>query len=733
MPNPLRVSITSNEIVMGGASVEIQSPEPIDPKSAQGSIQLRENRVTVVVSDDGLTATVVGLDGKPLPPGSYTLVIDQLLSAKGSLLESYRVIPFQITDSAADLGGTVQIQTMSRLSITDLETIPHSISNRPKGTFIEVIKAVDRGSGEPISLSVDQDGKAVDAEKLLAVVAKNRLEKFGCLDPVLYERIEESPEKEVRVAIWLKTDAAAPRAEKSPKERSAGRPREEERAAEVAKELVGNFAERISGAAADIEVDTEAPLLYVTMTGARLRELAQDDQVAAVFLHDAEQILDVGTSMSIANSDDVHTLGFTGAGINVAVWEDGPDQTNLLPITATFDPNFVGTSTHARHTHGIVSNTEANRPHGHAPGCNLHSANRGGTDALLWAARQGCTVISQSFHRSTEPGSSTLQSDDVLKDWLALRWPDPTIVQAAGNYWKGDDDNITPPESEFVNHKTFNGLTVGNHNDTAAAMSGDSVFRNPASTHGDRELPEISANGMGVTCVGLTKSGTSMAAPSVAGCVALIQDADGVLESWPEGCRAIVMAGATRNVNGREWWTDVSTRTDASDGAGAIDALESLRITQSRQSRNNRGTRRGWDVGTLRSADIGERNQTTFSYRLTVPRSLWFATAKVSLAWDSAVTTRTIFGIEVPLSSTLGVDLDLQVFDANNAQVGYSGSFDNSYEIAEFGVSAGETYTIKIRRWSGTADVWFGIAWAVTRGITLSQLDARLEREANVR
>ena len=58
-------------------------------------------------------------------------------------------------------------------------------------------------------------------------------------------------------------------------------------------------------------------------------------------------------------------------------------------------------------------------------------------------------------------------------------------------------------------------------------------------------------------------------------------------------------------------------------------------------------------------------------------------------------------------------DLDLKVYDANGTQVGYSGSWDNSYEIAEFAANPGETYTIKIRRWSGTADVWYGVAWSV--------------------
>ena len=70
----------------------------------------------------------------------------------------------------------------------------------------------------------------------------------------------------------------------------------------------------------------------------------------------------------------------------------------------------------------------------------------------------------------------------MYKDYLVLQWPFPTIVQAAGN----------GSSTEFVNHKGYNSFTVGNHDDTAVNMV-NSVFRNPASPHGDRELPELAA------------------------------------------------------------------------------------------------------------------------------------------------------------------------------------------------------------------------------------------------
>ena len=167
-------------------------------------------------------------------------------------------------------------------------------------------------------------------------------------------------------------------------------------------------------------------------------------------------------------------------------------------------------------------------------------------------------------------------------------------------------------------------------------MSGDSVFRNPSSAHGDRELPEIAANGMSVTTVGLTMSGTSMAAPAAAGGVALIQSVDGTLKSWPEGCRAILMAAAKKNVAGQTWWKDVIANVDASDGSGAGDALEAVEIAQQRRSRNAAATARGWDVGTLRSSDIGANQRSTFSYSVKLGAGFFAPRhVKVALAWDS--------------------------------------------------------------------------------------------------
>jgi hypothetical protein len=81
---------------------------------------------------------------------------------------------------------------------------------------------------------------------------------------------------------------------------------------------------------------------------------------------------------------------------------------------------------------------------------------------------------------------------------------------------------IDPPSDEYVNHKGYNTLSISNHDDKSLLISGASVYRNPSSPHGDRELPELCANGEAVTTLGLTKSGTSFSSPAVAGVVAFL-------------------------------------------------------------------------------------------------------------------------------------------------------------------------------------------------------------------
>jgi hypothetical protein len=442
--------------------------------------------------------------------------------------------------------------------------------------------------------------------------------------------------------------------------------------------------------------------------------------IASVLFNDQSGVLDLSNSIAISRADRAHSLGVSGAGVNVAVFESGPRNPAAdIPIRDRFlaNPNISDES----HEHGhlvcaIINNTETAQPHGFAPGCNLFSANSFDIGALVWAAKsRGCTVINQSFHRIDEQTSADMSVDDLMKDDIGSV---ATIVQAAGNFGPWD----TPPstDKEYVNHKGYNTIVVGNHDDNATAMSNDSVFRNPSQTGSlDRELPHIAANGVNITAVGENNSGTSFAAPAVAGTVALIQQSNPNLMREPTVCRAILLASADRNISGSTWWQDVQIPTDASDGAGALNAEAALLIVQRRATKDGPPRKCAWDGGSWFfniGQNFGPDKISKFRYYVQVPPATTTGrfTVKVAFTWGSMVPYGAN-GPVLPHMSFLDRNYDLIVFDDRGVQVANSSSFDNNYEIAEFASLPNQEYAIALRLTRGNdLPRSAGIAWIVT-------------------
>lgn len=703
------VDLQPGEVIPRGRPIVVRANAAIAREGWSG-LAIAGQRVAIKTAKDDREAEV---DTSSLPPGPHTLRIEELILKRSAEKLASDAIPFLVVDTAAPLTTKIVVRHGVRLRIGELSVERTPMHGKCPKDMVEVFKAEDRKSGKWTQLAFDAAGKPFDLDKALLELEKRRLRKYGKLHPDLFDLIEREPKAvKVPVAVWLRGDEAGlpKNSAKSPQRKPS---REQLKKRATIKELTGRFASYAKELGFEVQrMDTAAPVVFITVPAKRVTELAKSDEVAGLFLHEAEGVDDLGDAMDIADANDAHAAGFTGRGVNVAVYESGPDVTTDLNIVDRFDSSPT-TSDHARLTHAVIQNTQRSAPHGFAPDCNLHSANDKDLDALTWAVEdRACTVISQSFHRSSEQTTSGLSFDDVYKDYLALNWPYPTICEAAGNIVTSDGDTV----DEFVNHKGFNRLTVGNHNDTATAMSSSTTFRNPTTSHGDRELPEIAANGVGVSAVNLTKSGTSFAAPAVAGSVAVIQQAAPILSSWPEGCRAIMLAAAWRNPGGNSWHDDLVSGVDGSDGSGALDTFSAMQIARAWRSRNNRPASRGFDIGTVVSADIDGDGFLNYVYRISVPRTFLAPTVKVALAWDSEVVRFNFLGLEFFFGSFLTVDLDLIVRDSSGATVATSISWDNSYEIVEFAARRGETYEIRIHRYSGESDVWFGVAWQV-RGI----------------
>lgn len=570
-------------------------------------------------------------------------------------------------------------------------------------------KIYDSRKDQEYQLSFDAQQKKID---FLAALKKEQAlytKKYGKLHPVLHNTVTaKNRPRKIEVMVWLKSSTREPlktdfseselAADEPPKQITEARQKILSTTKNAAAQIAKSLGIKI------LRQSKIAPTFLAEVTLEQLNSVANLDEVTAVMLHEPEGIDDLQTSLDVSQGQQVvYVDDNRGRNIKVGVWEGGPDDETDLVISGRYDSSPT-TRSHARLTSGIIKNREKDKPHGYAPSCKLYSANDKDTDALEWAVLdKKCRVISQSFHRASEQADGSLSSDDILKDYLALHHPYPTIVQAAGNIVSSDGET----SSEFVNHKGYNSIAVGSHNDDATAMATSTTWRNPSTENGDRELPEICANGTNVSAVGLTKGGTSFAAPAVAGSSAVLMEIDSRLKSWPEGVRAILMAGATVNVRGDNWRQDVVNDRDARDGVGALNLAESAEIARRKKNPSNTPSRRGCDVGKLESSDFKSNKYAKSVYKIKVPTA-GPTHVKVALAWDSVVSD--FFGAF--RGSSLTVDLDLKIFKGSTL-VAQSSSWDNSYEVAEYDAKPGDELTIKIKRYSGSDWTYYGVAWTV--------------------
>ena len=205
---------------------------------------------------------------------------------------------------------------------------------------------------------------------------------------------------------------------------------------------------------------------------------------------------------------------------------------------------------------------------GVAPGASIVSAGTGGYSASLaydrriiaaadWAIAPGSgnadivntSLVQRRRHRCR--GGATYFDSLVDRDGRLA-------ISAAGNYVNFGGWQIGSPGTGY------NVLTVGGVNDRGtASRSDDRIWYVPGSNgsnwldrpgdpwnaHGDYNKPNLVAPAVGVrTANGLAASGTCVATPIVAGVAAQLLANEPVLAAWPEGARAVLMAGAIHRV-----------------------------------------------------------------------------------------------------------------------------------------------------------------------------------------
>ena len=105
------------------------------------------------------------------------------------------------TPAALDEGLVVLHASRIRIGELDIESLPMGAG--AEGAFRDVFKAVTRDGEKAVTLAFDQVGERVDIDEELAALATRRQDRYGRIEPALFEQLEHGGD--VDVAVWAST------------------------------------------------------------------------------------------------------------------------------------------------------------------------------------------------------------------------------------------------------------------------------------------------------------------------------------------------------------------------------------------------------------------------------------------------------------------------------------------------------------------------------------------------
>jgi len=590
------------------------------------------------------------------------------------------------------------------LNAKSLKVINSATATYPlQGITVESYKIIDQSKGDLYPLDLDLQGQVVDKSSLDAAEVALRESIYGRMDVSLFDTLQGmNGDEMVSVTIRVQTSEYQPaRPDGTDAQiedidyQTQFWENENARAAAFASQFTAPVINKLAALGYTSLDSPMTKYIYTTLPAKVVYEVAAWPEVNSIGLtHQVENQMDIAWRVIGANIP--YSRHYAGWGDKLGEIEVGGQIATANPYLAGAiqDTTYSCLSAHTTAVAGMIRSWHPTY-FGVSPAVSLWvGGSCGGWEsevqnrtsaAVTWGAR----ITNHSYGRNTNRAM-----DNDVKYYDDLVWYNSTLpVIAAGNRGAGCgyEGNVLAPAI------AYNVLTVGNFDDRNTLAAGDDIMSScsswvdPISTHSDREKPEVAAPGTNINStttaypwVGGTGSGTSYSSPMTAGGALVLTDRSATLFGWPEAIKAIMMTGATHNIEG-------ATRLSEYDGAGGIYLEWADDIV--------RGTNGGWGK---RSYDC---SVTTPTYLTTIyiPAGGRF---RATIVWDNDPDY-------VSYLTQPGADLDL-ILTLGSTTVTGSYSWDNTYEIIDWTAPSSGNYVLKVNkaRCSFTPH-YLGWAWRI--------------------
>ncbi len=584
------------------------------------------------------------------------------------------------------------IKRLGMFILTVLFLLPNGARDRAQAVNLEtnkitpilreVIEQSDPEEKIPV-LGVFEDADLSGAKEF----AVNSLSRFKNVEE--FENCDDVTDEEVQTYIDVKREYSA----------------------EVYNQHNSAIIEELSIEAEDVVfVSQLSPLIGLNLTAEQINELIDYSDLLYLDYDYTENDNEVSNALQTTRIPLAKTsYSLNGNGINIGVLDAYRPASNSIIDTTHFNELVINTSTSDIHGVEVTEIIQTV-----APNAMVYYASVGisGNQSIIFDAIEELIIIG---HVNIINASMRLGNDGDNSYGTVARWIDHIainhdvhFVKSAGN--KGASGITSGGMS-------YNMITVGAINNKGTAVHSDDDYyyyklpdgtyssTKKSSFYNSNELaykPDISAPGVDLlfSCNQTPQSGTSFAAPQVAGTIALLCQQRSALKIRQDAVKAILTASVNFtalnkfiNVPGDKYYKYV--------GAGTLDTYGACWVTANWRYQASSMTTASYKTYTFNVSS----SDTRIRVALDLLKYITYSGPSISVDPD---------GHNDPSNYTETAlnNLDLKIYAPNGTLVGQSTTTNNNVEIVDFVPSQTGTYTIRIER-IGTAygTIYYGVAW----------------------